>query len=67
MTESRAADVAAMPVSADSEDPRFNQPYIDVRHTSSLDRGVSSQREGDPGTPFARSFNLGRVRVVVHE
>jgi hypothetical protein len=28
---------------------------------------VTSQREGDPTTPFARSLNLGRVRVVVHE
>jgi hypothetical protein len=26
---------------------------------------VSSQREGNPGSPFARSLNLGRVRVVV--
>jgi hypothetical protein len=26
---------------------------------------VASQREGNPGTPFARSLNLGRVRVVV--
>jgi hypothetical protein len=28
---------------------------------------VASQREGDTGTPFARSLNLGRVRVVVDE
>jgi hypothetical protein len=28
---------------------------------------VASQREGDPGAPFARSLNLGRVRVVVNE
>ncbi len=28
---------------------------------------AASQREGDPGTPFARSMNLGRVRVVVKE
>jgi hypothetical protein len=26
---------------------------------------VASQRENDPDTPFARSLNLGRVRVVV--
>ena len=26
---------------------------------------VASQREGDAGTPFARSLNLGRVRVIV--
>jgi len=26
---------------------------------------VASQREGDASTPFARSLNLGRVRVVV--
>jgi hypothetical protein len=26
---------------------------------------VASQRERNPGTPFARSLNLGRVRVVV--
>jgi hypothetical protein len=26
---------------------------------------VASQREGDPDTPFARSLNLSRVRVVV--
>jgi hypothetical protein len=28
---------------------------------------VASQREGDPSTPFARSLNLDRVRVVVGE
>jgi hypothetical protein len=28
---------------------------------------VASQREGDPSTPFARSLNLSRVRVVVGE
>jgi hypothetical protein len=28
---------------------------------------VASQREGNPSTPFARSLNLGRVRVVVNE
>ena len=28
---------------------------------------VASQREGDPNTPFARSLNLSRVRVVVTE
>ena len=28
---------------------------------------VASQREGDRGTPFARSLNLARVRVVVSE
>jgi hypothetical protein len=28
---------------------------------------VASQREGNPDTPFARSLNLGRVRVVVGE
>jgi hypothetical protein len=28
---------------------------------------VASQREGNPSTPFARSLNLGRVRVVVRE
>jgi hypothetical protein len=28
---------------------------------------VASQREGDAGTPFARSLNLSRVRVVVDE
>jgi hypothetical protein len=28
---------------------------------------VASQREGNPRTPFARSRNLGRVRVVVSE
>ena len=28
---------------------------------------VASQREGNPETPFARSQNLGRVRVVVSE
>jgi hypothetical protein len=27
---------------------------------------VTSQRQGDPATPFARVQNLGRVRVVVH-
>jgi hypothetical protein len=28
---------------------------------------VASQREGNPSTPFARSLNLGRVRVVVND
>ena len=28
---------------------------------------VASQREGDPNTPFARSLNLSRFRVVVGE
>ena len=28
---------------------------------------VASQREGNPSTPFARSLNLSRVRVVVGE
>jgi hypothetical protein len=28
---------------------------------------VASQREGNPSTPFARSLNLSRVRVVVNE
>jgi hypothetical protein len=28
---------------------------------------VASQREGNPRTPFARSLNLSRVRVVVDE
>jgi hypothetical protein len=28
---------------------------------------VASQRECNPSTPFARSLNLGRVRVVVNE
>jgi hypothetical protein len=28
---------------------------------------VASQREGNSDTPFARSLNLGRVRVVVNE
>ena len=28
---------------------------------------VASQREGNPSTPFARSLNLSRVRVVVDE
>jgi hypothetical protein len=28
---------------------------------------VASQREGHPGTPFARSANLARVRVVVNQ
>ncbi|KAL3429255.1 hypothetical protein BDV09DRAFT_203123 [Aspergillus tetrazonus] len=27
---------------------------------------VASHRDGDPGTPFARALNLGRVRVVVN-
>ena len=28
---------------------------------------VASQREGNRSTPFARSLNLSRVRVVVNE
>ena len=27
---------------------------------------ATSQRDGDPNTPFAKVQNLGRVRVVVH-
>ena len=26
---------------------------------------VASQRDGDPNTPFARAYNLGRARVTV--
>jgi len=27
---------------------------------------ATTQRQGDPNTPFARVDNIGRVRVVVH-
>jgi hypothetical protein len=61
------------PDSAGLGDPTSETVHLTATHTftnpgtyfSAL--RVASQREGDPSTPFARSMNLSRVRVVVSE
>jgi hypothetical protein len=61
------------PDDADLGDPNSETAHVTATHAFS-EPGTyfptlraASQREGDPGTPFARSLNLGRVRVVVGE
>ncbi len=61
------------PDAAELGDPTSETLHVTATHTFA-DPGtyfpalrVASQREGDPTTPFARSLNLGRVRVVVKE
>jgi len=64
MTDSKTDAHGAVFVTANSEDPRFKQPYIDVREwrDEPADAPVFAG-----GAPYARSSNLGRVRAVVHE
>ena len=46
--------------------PRLHQPVWGTYFPALLVR-LLLQREGNPRTPFARSLNLSRVRVVVDE
>jgi hypothetical protein len=58
---------------AELGDPTSETVHLTATHTFSTPGTyfpalrVASQREGNPGTPFARSLNLSRVRVVVSE
>ncbi len=45
MTDSKTDERGALFVTAESEDPRFNQPYIDVREW----RDEPARRPGVPG------------------
>jgi hypothetical protein len=61
------------PDAADIDDPTSETVQVTTTHAFSQSGTyfpalrVASQREGDATTPFARSLNLGRVRVVVKE
>jgi hypothetical protein len=61
------------PTSVDLGDPTSETVHVSATHvftnpgTYFPALRVDSQREGNPNTPFARSLNLGRVRVVVGE
>jgi hypothetical protein len=61
------------PDAADLGDPTSETVHVTTTHTFSEPGTyfpalrVASQREGNPSTPFARSLNLSRVRVVVNE
>jgi hypothetical protein len=61
------------PDAADLGDPTSENVHLSATHaftnpgTYFPALRVASQREGNPGTPFARSLNLHRVRVVVGE
>jgi hypothetical protein len=65
--------VGTYPDGAELDDPTLETIHVTATHaftnpgTYFPTLRVASQREGDPSTPFARSLNLGRVRVVVHE
>jgi hypothetical protein len=65
--------VGTYPDAAELDDPISETVYATATHaftkagTYFPTLRVASQREGDPSTPFARSLNIGRVRVVVHE
>jgi hypothetical protein len=65
--------VGTYPDAAELDDPTSETVQVTATHafaqpgTYFPTLRVASQREGDPSTPFARSLNLGRVRVVVHE
>jgi hypothetical protein len=61
------------PDAADLGEPTWDTVHLAATHAFSKPGTyfpalrVASQREGNPGTPFARSLNLSRVRVVVNE
>ena len=61
------------PDAAELGDPTSETLHVTATHTFSEPGTyfpalrVASQREGNPDTPFARSLNLSRVRVVVNE
>ena len=65
--------VGTYPDAAELGDPTSETVHVTATHAFTKPGTyfpalrVASQREGDPGTPFARSLNLGRVRVVVNE
>ena len=65
--------VGTYPDAAELGDPTSETVHVTTTHTFSEPGTyfpalrVASQREGNPSTPFARSLNLSRVRVVVNE
>jgi hypothetical protein len=65
--------VGAYEDAADLENPTSETVHVTATHAFSKPGTfftalrVASQREGNPITQFARSLNLGRVRVVVNE
>ena len=64
--------VGTYPDAAEIGDPTSETVHVTTTHaftrpgTYYPTLRVASQREGDPSTPFARSLNLSRVRVVVN-
>jgi hypothetical protein len=65
--------VGTYPDAAELDDPTSETVHVTATHAFTKPGTyfpalrVASQREGNPNTPFARSLNLGRVRVVVNE
>ena len=65
--------VGTYPDATELDDPTSETVHVTATHaftqpgTYFPTLRVASQREGDPSTPFARSLNQARVRVVVHE
>jgi hypothetical protein len=65
--------VGTYPDAAELGDPTSETVHVTTTHAFSKPGTyfptlrVASQRECDPSTPFARSLNLSRVRVVVNE
>jgi len=64
--------VGTFPDAAELGDPTSETVSVTTTHTFSKPGTyfpalrVACQREGNPSTPFARSLNFGRVRVVVN-
>ena len=65
--------VGTYPDTAELGDPTSETVHVATTHAFSKPGTyfptlrVASQRERNPSTPFARSLNLSRVRVVVNE
>jgi len=65
--------VGTYPDAAELGDPTSETVHVTATHaftrpgTYFPTLRVASQRERNPSTPFARSLNLGRLRVVVNE
>jgi len=65
--------VGTYPDTAELGDPTSENVHVTIAHAFTVPGiyyptlRVSSQREGNPSTPFAGSQNLARVRVVVNE
>ena len=63
--------VGTYPDAVEFDDPTSETVHVTATHAFTKPGTyfpalrVASQREGNPSTPFARSLNLGRVRVVV--